>query len=57
MLRKLSLPAGVRVGGVMKFGGIEAVLQPILSEALALTRFDKGNIQLRGAHVFFYSGR
>ena len=41
----------------MKFGGIEAVLQPILSEALALTRFDKGNIQLRGAHVFFYSGR
>ena len=30
----------------MKLGGIEAVLQPILSEALALTRFDKGNIQL-----------
>ena len=32
MLRKLSLPASVRVGGVMKFGGIEAVLQPILSQ-------------------------
>lgn len=30
----------------MKFGAIEAVLQPILSEALAVTRCDKGNIQL-----------
>jgi GAF domain-containing protein len=32
--------------GVMKFGAIEAVLKPILNEALALTRSDKGNIQL-----------
>ena len=30
----------------MKFGAIEAVLKPILYEALSLTQSDKGNIQL-----------
>ena len=30
----------------MKFGAIEAVLKPILNEALTLTQSDKGNIQL-----------